>query len=238
MYNMLASGLRHVQFCNPIDCNPSGSLSMEFPRQEYWSGLPFASSGDLPSTRIKPAFLASPPLAGRFFTAVPPGKPCIIQYICTYLIVQLLTRVWLFETPWTTARQAHLSSTIFRSLLKLMSTESMMLYYHLILCCHFSSCLQSFQALRLFPMNQLFLSGGQSIGTSVSASALPMNIQGWFPLGLTALIFLQTKRLSSVFSSTTVRKHQFFWHSAFFLVQPSHLYVTSGKARLPWWLRG
>ena len=74
----------------------------------------------------------------------------------------------------------------------------------------FSSCLQSFQALRLFPMNQLFPSGGQSIGTSVSASALPMNIQGWFPLGLTSLIFLQTKRLSSVFSSTTVRKHQFF----------------------------
>ena len=69
---------------------------------------------------------------------------------------------------------------------------------------HFSFCLQSFPASGSFPMSQLFLAGGQSIGAS--ASALPMNIQGWFPLGLSSLIFLQSKELSRVFSRTTVLK--------------------------------
>ena len=72
----------------------------------------------------------------------------------------------------------------------------------------FSSCLQSFPASRPFPMNQFFTSGGQSIGAS--ASALPMNIQDWFPLGLTGLISLQSKELSRIVSNTTVQKHQFF----------------------------
>ena len=74
----------------------------------------------------------------------------------------------------------------------------------------FSSCLQSFPASGSFPMSQLFASGGQRIGVSASASVLPMNIQDWFPLGRTAWISLQPKRLSSVFSNTTVQKHQFF----------------------------
>ena len=74
----------------------------------------------------------------------------------------------------------------------------------------FSFCLQSFQASGSFPVSQFFPSGGQSIGTSTSASVLPMNIQDWFPLGLTGLIFLQSKELSRVFSNTTVQKHQFF----------------------------
>ena len=70
----------------------------------------------------------------------------------------------------------------------------------------FSSCLQSFPASGSFPM--FFTSGGQTIGAS--ASVLPMNIQDWFPLGLTDLISLQSKGLSRVFSNTTVQKHQFF----------------------------
>ena len=74
----------------------------------------------------------------------------------------------------------------------------------------FSSCLQSFPASGSFPMSQFFASGGQSIGASASASVLPMNIQGWCPLGLTALISLQSKGLSRVFYNTTVQKHQFF----------------------------
>ena len=74
----------------------------------------------------------------------------------------------------------------------------------------FSSCPQSFPASGYFPVSQLFASGGQNIGASASASVLPVNIQGWFPLGLTALISLQSKGLSRVFSSTTVWKHQFF----------------------------
>ena len=71
----------------------------------------------------------------------------------------------------------------------------------------FSSCLQSFPASRSFQMSQFFTSGGQSIGISASASVLPMNIQAWFPLGLTGLISWLSERLSRVFSSTTVRKH-------------------------------
>ena len=71
----------------------------------------------------------------------------------------------------------------------------------------FSSCLQSFPASGSFPTNQFFASGGQSIGAS--ASVLPMNIQDWFPLGLTGLISLQSRGLSKVFSNTTVQKHQF-----------------------------
>ena len=74
----------------------------------------------------------------------------------------------------------------------------------------FSSCPQSFPASRSFPMSQLFTSGGQIIGASASASVLPMNIQGWFPLGLTGLISLQSKELSRVFSNITIWKHQFF----------------------------
>ena len=72
----------------------------------------------------------------------------------------------------------------------------------------FSSCLQSFPTSGSFPVSWHFISGGQSIGAS--ASVLPMNIQCWFPLGLTGLISLLSKGLSRVFSSTTVSKHQFF----------------------------
>ena len=74
----------------------------------------------------------------------------------------------------------------------------------------FSSCLQSFPASGSFPTSQLFASGGQSIGASASASVPPMNVQDWFPLGLTGWISLQSKGLSKVFSDTTVQKHHFF----------------------------
>ena len=72
------------------------------------------------------------------------------------------------------------------------------------------SCLQPFPALGSLPRSQFFVSGGQSIGVSTSASGLPMNIQDWFPLGLTSLISLQSKGLSRVLSNTTVQKPQFF----------------------------
>ena len=74
----------------------------------------------------------------------------------------------------------------------------------------FSSCLQSFPVSGSFPITQFFTLGGQSIGASVSASVLPMNIQDWFPLVLSGLISLQSKGLSRVFCNTTVRKHKFF----------------------------
>ena len=71
----------------------------------------------------------------------------------------------------------------------------------------FSSCLQPFPASGSFLISQCFTSDGQNIGASVSASVLPMNIKGWFPLGLTDLTSLLLKRLSRVFSNTTVQKH-------------------------------
>ena len=74
----------------------------------------------------------------------------------------------------------------------------------------FYFCPQSFPASGSFPMSQLFASGSQSTGVSASASVLQMNIQDWFPLGLTGLSSLQSKGLSRVFSNTTVWKHQFF----------------------------
>ena len=74
----------------------------------------------------------------------------------------------------------------------------------------FSPCLQSFPTSGSFPMSQFFSSGGQSIGTSPSASVLSMNIQEWFPFGLTGLIYLHSKGLSKVFSNITVQKYQFF----------------------------
>ena len=74
----------------------------------------------------------------------------------------------------------------------------------------FSTSPQSLAASGSFPVNQLFASGGQTIGASASASVLPMNIQDWFPLGLTGLISWLSKGLSRVFSSTTTGKHHFF----------------------------
>ena len=72
------------------------------------------------------------------------------------------------------------------------------------------SCLPSFPASGFFPMSWFFALGGQSIGASASASVLTMNMQGWFPLGLTSLISLLSKGFSRVFSNTTVQKHWFF----------------------------
>ena len=88
----------------------------------------------------------------------------------------------------------------------------------------FSSCLQSFPASGFFQMNQLFASGGQSIGVSASTSVLPTNTQNWFSLGWTGWISLQSKGFSRVFSNTTV-----LWRSAFFVVQFSHPYMITGK---------
>ena len=107
------------------------------------------------------------------------------------------------------ACQVSLSFSISWSLLKLMPIELMMPSNLLILCIPLllSSILPS---IRVFYSESDFVSGGQSIGASASAAALPMNIQDLFPLGLIGLISLQSKGVSKVFSNTTVQKHQFF----------------------------
>ena len=122
--------------------------------------------------------------------------------------VQSLRHVWLFATPWTAACQ--LSISISWSLLKLMSIESVMPSNHLSSSViPFSAHLQSCPVSGSFQKSQFFTSGGQSIGAWASTSVLPMNIQDWFPLGLSGLISLLSKGLLRVFSSTTVWKYQF-----------------------------
>ena len=130
----------------------------------------------------------------------------------------------LFVTPWTAACKASLSFTISQSLFTLMSIELVMPPTYLILCCPLSSCPQSFPASGSFPMSQLFTSGSQSIGVSVSV--LPMNIQGSFLLELAGLIFLQFNGLQESFPARQFKSI----NSAFFMVQLSHPYVTTGKS--------
>ena len=150
------------------------------------------------------------------------------SYLIQFSSVQSLSRVRLLVTPWTALCQASLSNTNSRSLLKLMSIELVMPSNHIILCHPLLSCLQSCPASGSFPVSQIFASGGQNIGASASASVLPMNIQDWFPLGLTDLISLLSMGLSRVFSNTTVCKYQFF-HAQPSLWSNSHIVKGSGK---------
>ena len=93
----------------------------------------------------------------------------------------------------------------------------------------FFSCLQSFPASRSFPMNLFLTSGGQNIGVSASASVLPMNIQDCFTLGWTGWISLQSKGLSKSLLQHHSSKASILWLSAFFIVQLSHPYISTGK---------
>ena len=128
----------------------------------------------------------------------------------THIVVHSLSCVWIFVTPWTTAR--HLPC--------LSPTPGACSYScPLNWWCHstslssvapFSSCSQSFLSSGSFPMSWLFTSNGQNTRASASASVLPKNIQGWFSVGLTGLISLQSRGISRVICSTTVQKHLFF----------------------------
>ena len=130
---------------------------------------------------------------------------------CNFVVIQSWSCVRLFATPWTAADQVPLSSAVSQ-----ICSNSCSLSWWCYLTISSSAalfsniCLQSFPASGSFPTSRLFSSGGQSTGASASASVLAVNVQGWFPLGLTGLISLQSKGLSRVFSSTTVGKNQFF----------------------------
>ena len=148
---------------------------------------------------------------------------------CRFNSVQSLSRVWLFATPWTAARQASLSITL---------PEFTQTHVHWV-----SDAIQPSHPLSSpspptsnlsqhqgsFQISQLFTSGGQSIGVSASTSILPMNTQDWCPLGKIGWIALQSKELSKS-SPTPQFKRINFWHSAFFTVQLSHPYMTTRKA--------
>ena len=150
----------------------------------------------------------------------------LLSGVFQFSSVQSLSHVRLFATPWTAARQASLSFTISQNLLGLI--DSVMPSNHLISVVPFPFCLQSFPASRYCLMSWLFTSGSQNIGASASASVVPMNIQDCFPLGLTSLIALLSKGLSRVFSNTS-SKASILWHSASFIFQLSHPYMTTGK---------
>ena len=128
-----------------------------------------------------------------------------------------------FVTPWTATCQASLFFTISGSLLKFMSIESVMLSNHLVFCHPFLLCLHHQD---LFQCEDS-ASDSQSIGVLTSASVLPMNIQGWFPLGLTRLISVKFKGFSRVFFSTTIWKHQLFD------AQPSLWYICTWLLEKP-----
>ena len=121
-----------------------------------------------------------------------------------------------------------LFSTVSQSLLRFTSIESVKLSNHLILCRSLLLLPSIFPRIRVGkPKSWLWASGGQCIGAS--ASVLSMNIQGWFPLEVTGLISLVSKGLSRIFSSTIILKVSILRCSAFFMVQPSHPYKTTGK---------
>ena len=123
--------------------------------------------------------------------------------------VQSLSRVRLFVTPWIAARQASLSVTNSWRSLRLTSIEAVILSNHLILF-HPLLLPPIFSCIRVFSNELALCISGQSIGSSSWASVFPTDIQGWSPLRWTGLTSLQSKRLSRVFSNTTVQKHQFF----------------------------
>ena len=125
--------------------------------------------------------------------------------------VQTHSHVQLFAAPWTAAHQASLSITNSRSLLKLMSIESVIPSNHLILCHPLFLLSSILPSIRVFSNESVLrIRWPEYWSFSFSISVLPMKIQNWFPLGWTGWISLQSKRLSRVFSNTAIQKHQFF----------------------------
>ena len=159
-----------------------------------------------------------------FMISVSPKKlKCFLIPSILYGVVQSLSRVWLFVTPWTAACHASLYFNVSQSLLKLVSIEAMMPSNHLVT--PFSSCPQSFPTSSSFLMSQLVTSGGQSIGASDSASVLLVNTQGWFLLGLTGLISLAVQ--GTLKSLVQHHKHQFFSTQPFFMYRCIQLSICT-----------
>ena len=178
-------------------------MSMEFFRQEYWSGLPFPSPGDLPHPGIEPR---SPELQARFFTiwamreAQWSGS---VQFSSSVMSDSLWPHGLQHarfpahhQLPEFTQTHVHWVSDVIQPSYPLLSPSP--------------PAFNLSQHQGLFKWVRSSPSGGQSIGVSASASVLPMHIQDWFPLGWTGWISLLSKGLSRVFSNTTAQKHQFF----------------------------
>ena len=148
---------------------------------------------------------------------------CKVSDFCCYSVVHFCPT--LYDPMDCSTPGSHVLQCLL-GLLKFTSIESMMPSTHLFLCSSLLFLPLSFPASGSFPVSWLFASGG--IGVSASALVLPVNIEGWFPLVLTGLIFLLFKGLSRVSSSTTIWNHQFFGTQPF-LWSNSHIYTTIGK---------
>ena len=181
---------------------------MGFSRQEYWRGLPFPTPGDLPVPGIE-TDSASPALAGRLFTSS-----------TTWETVQSLSRVQLFETPRTAARQASLSITNSRSPPKPMSIVPVMPSNHLILCCPLLLLPSIFPNIRVFSNELALCIRWPKYWISASTSVFPMNTQDWFLLGWTGWISLQSK---SQESSPKPQFKSINSSALSFLYSPSHV---------------
>ena len=156
-------------------------------------------------------------LPARFTFHLTPIHPFIYCYSSNgtfsfslqFSLVQSLSLVWLYATPWTTVHQASLSITNSQSLLKLMSIKSVMPSNHLVLCHPLLLPPSVFPRIRIFSNESVLIRWSKYWNFSFSISP-SNNIQDWFPLGWTGWISLQSKGFSRVFSNTTVQKHQFF----------------------------
>ena len=160
------------------------------------------------------------------------GLSFFISAFCleALVVVQLLSLIWLLVTPWTAACQGSLSFTISQSLLKPMSIDLTIPSNHLILCSLLLILPSIFPSIRVFSNGSALHIRWPDIG--VSASVLLISIQDWFPLGLTGLISLQSKGLSRVFQHHRW-KASILQRSAFFMVQLSHPYMTTGGSVPP-----
>ena len=146
-----------------------------------------------------------------------------------YSSVQSLSHVWLFATPWTAAYQASLSITSSQSLLKLNSIESVMPSNHLILCHPLVLLLQSFPASGSFPKSQFFESGGQSIGVAASSIRPSSEYSGLISFRVDWLDLLAVQGTLKSLLQHHSSKASILQCSAFFIVQLSHPYMTTGK---------
>ena len=181
-----------------MDCSPPGFSVLGFSRKDYWNGLPCPPLGELLDPGINPKSLMSPALAGRFFLPLVPPCCSVIQWcptLCDPMDCSTPGFPVLHHLPELAQTHVHWVSDAIQPSHPLSSPSP-----------------PAFNppASVSFPMSQFFVFGGQSIGASASTSVLPMNIQHWSLLRLTCLVSLQSKRLSRVFSNTTVQKHHYF----------------------------
>ena len=196
-------------------------LSMGFSRQECWSGLPYLPPGDLPNPVMEPASLKSPALADRFFITSATCKYSV-QFSLSVMSHSLPSHGLQHirsPCPSPTPRACSNSCPSSRWCLPTISSSVI----------PFSSCFQSFSASGSFPMSKFFTSGGQSIGVSASTSVLPMTIQNWFPLGWTYWIGVAVQGTLKSLLQHHSSKASILRRSAFFMVQLSHPYMTTGK---------